>query len=288
MVDTTTLTSNETLSSEVDFCIHHKSTQKDEYVKSEDYLPYPCDICSKSFKTDYGLQSHRHDSHKLISSNDKKIPCSYCLRVFKSPIGLQAHQQDSHYTTVSYATSSPLQQNDEKKLNLCPNSGFVSTPITNKAVHCEICHKQFRTSLDLHAHQRDAHNLIQPEDLLTNDSPIPCTQCHRVFKTNFNLRAHEKDAHLISPIQSEEVANNETKSIKLPNGTVTSKHIPCAFCAKVFRTEKNVQRHVQTVHSGIEIQCESCGKFLNSSVAMEQHYKAKHMPKEFIVAGKSD
>mmetsp|Transcript_2113 Transcript_2113/g.2872 ORF Transcript_2113/g.2872 Transcript_2113/m.2872 type:complete len:343 (+) Transcript_2113:123-1151(+) len=289
--------------SEVDLHVHYEtcheplimeSVQNDEHGKNEEKFPYPCEICMKRFKSNYGLQSHRHDSHECKYTGDEKIfPCSVCRRIFKTPVGLQAHERDSHHTKSSNSLLTP--QEDENNLNQDPHSEFVSTKAIF-TIPCNICQKLFKTSLDLQAHQRDAHNLIQPEDLRTNDAPIPCTQCRRVFKTTFGLRAHERDAHSVNKILTmsieDNVINNEAKHtgkmIKLPNGTVTCKHIPCTQCAKVFRTERNLHLHVKTVHSGAKIQCESCGKFLSSLVAMEQHTKAKHMAQEFIVAEKSD
>lgn len=48
----------------------------------------------------------------------------------------------------------------------------------------------------------------------------------------------------------------------------------CELCAKSYRHEKKLKRHVKSVHSGsLEFQCLSCGRIFSSDSKLLQHSK---------------
>ena len=178
----------------------------DNYEKgiSESIQMLPCDLCNRLFKTNFGLLAHRRDSHheKLQNSipgdeNNTAFPCSICRRVLKTSIGLLAHQRDAH-------DMEPLPQ-------YCVEGGgggeatgdeIVKDSVKQtKIFNCAYCRKAFRTFLDLRAHERDAHGLVNEASpqLNTPSKMIPCTICQKVFWTIFGLYTHQRDAHSIAP-----------------------------------------------------------------------------------------
>ncbi|XP_067007822.2 zinc finger protein 124 isoform X2 [Anabrus simplex] len=163
---------------------------------------YPCEICSKVFRSKAHLARHC-----IVHSGAKPFLCEVCGTGYGQKSSLKLH-------VLSHAGLNPHKcehcgQSFRFKSSLRSHIMSLHWPIqdsgTNQTVYqCDQCDRQFATVYKLRRHYR-SH---------TGERPYECNRCGRLFSQSCNLKLHRKK-------HEEEDAQSEQYSTQL---LVTQQH----------------------------------------------------------------
>jgi hypothetical protein len=123
---------------------------------------------------------------------------------------------------------------------------------------CNICGKIFDDEASKIQHQK-RHEVTVPE----------CHVCGEKYSTNYNLHRHMMEQH--DSFQGETIAKNADKETYL-----------CTFCTKAFKSERNLIRHIKSIHTGEnERSCEICGQKFGIDYNLKRHLAEQHNITDF-------
>lgn len=138
------------------------------------------------------------------------------------------------------------QEQQQESLDKPQDSRPESTPGSGgdedrKRRKCGTCQKEFLYEKSFLKHMQQSHGSAAAE--------LRCETCAQTFANRCNLRSHQRHVHS------------------------SERRFPCPLCAKRFKRNKDVKRHVLQVHEGggQRHQCLRCGKGLSSRTALRLH-----------------
>ncbi|XP_069564524.1 zinc finger protein 883 isoform X2 [Brachyistius frenatus] len=143
--------------------------------------------------------SARSDSSDTPGPSGRAVDvCRFCSRSFRSEAGLQRHEQTSHAETGQKATGDgaggEARRGRKAKVNEEPNK---KTKSKMKLLNCRSCDLVFRSTTKLHAHRKEKHsrekNTREPRPVAGKRRRVdayPCQLCGKVFFHHLSLRAH--------------------------------------------------------------------------------------------------
>lgn len=137
----------------------HQSTLNSHKASHSVSLPFSCDICRKSFNRVSTLNSHRR-----IHSGAKTFACHVCNKAFYQKGNLKNHL-------------------------------FIHT--NERPYRCEVCFKGFNQKSNLSCHRKNAHG-IGPAAVAT----FACQHCDLKFNRAEQLAYHEMEVHLRPVVES--------------------------------------------------------------------------------------
>lgn len=225
--------------------------KKDKEVSS-------CDICGETFISKAKLIEHVNDhSHRFHK-------CLFCERVFGKVMNLRKHYQDDHPDSNPYK---------EKKFHchLCPKKYLTDFLLGQhmlshenlKSQKCALCDFATNTLYDLKNHFRRIHQASKD---------FECTEknCGKTFKRRCDMENHRKSVHTLfkvyvkCPVCEVIVLEKGLQShmINRHSEKSTLKPYKCSYCGKAERYEKNLIRHIESVHEpadrGVTYHCDKC------------------------------
>ncbi|XP_039762391.1 gastrula zinc finger protein XlCGF26.1-like isoform X2 [Pararge aegeria] len=169
---------------------------------------FPCDVCKKTFYTQYKYKSHVDAVHKMV----KKNKCPKCPERFSDYFDRHKHMVDAHGDPPlryrcnvcdslfkrRYALSCHMKRRhlDVKDIEcgLCSYKCYTGTELKAHMVKhngertyvCVICKKSYARKKTLKEHAR-IHN---------NDKRFVCVVCGQAFVQNCSLKGHMKSHHI--------------------------------------------------------------------------------------------
>ena len=212
---------------------------------------FPCDSCSKSFKSKTHLERHE------LTHKDRSIwpyHCAICDKAFIEISRYKQHQENIHRMTwdIPQAKSGP------------------------SVLQCSVCEKQFHNAEHWKRHERthkDPRDFlflceycgkwfkkVNSQQHLMIHSKIkryPCTYCHASFNTEGLLDRH------------------------LPSHTGVLPYM-CQFCGEGFARKFQLLRHQQQAHTDfLPLQCSACDKGFTEPEDLDEHEKS-HLTAELF------
>ncbi|XP_043476206.1 zinc finger protein 570-like isoform X1 [Leptopilina heterotoma] len=154
---------------------------------------------------------------------------------------------------------------------------------TAENTKCEICNKNFKTSLQLLKHNRLKH--AREEDITTRN--FPCDLCPKRYPDQNSLARHRKTHTGDRPFQCLEChkcfpsAPTLRRHLSLHNPN--SKPLPCIYCGRRFLEQANLDKH-ELSHRAAEQRhhaCDVCHKTFVSSVDLSIHLKTHDPDRKF-------
>ena len=147
--------------------------------------------------------------------------------------------------------------------------------------NCSECEKTFSSTQKLSYHEKVYHR--------NNPNPIRCEICGKIF-----LKYYLKDYHIKlvhegrkykfeceicgwGTNQKDHLLHHKYKK----HHEIPDKDLPCCeICGKYFRQAGDLNKHISTVHEGVEepkLQCEHCGKDFTSRGGLKKHVETIHL-----------
>ena len=122
----------------------------DSHIKTHGTKRYECNICKKTFKSNYGLKDHINKGHVEV---EKSFKCDICSRNFVTKRILQSHQL-SHSVIDSKWTCDICEKSFRDKSKLWRHLMLVHDNQGSEInVHkCDICERGFQDSEQLKSH----------------------------------------------------------------------------------------------------------------------------------------
>lgn len=172
------------------------------------------------------MRSNSSDAPK--SSRGALSECKVCSRSFRSEAGLERHKQTCH-APESQAAPRGL-RTKEGSLGIGTIRGLLQrSESKNKLVNCRSCDLVFRSTSKLYLHRKEKHS--RDKVVLRESRPAtakhrrtgayPCQVCGKVFLHHLSLRAHYKQhAELSLTAAAAKHTSNAVKSSSATNKTV--------------------------------------------------------------------
>ena len=222
---------------------YHKENIKDVSIYAQKLKE--CEICKKSFKIQSSYEDHMEE-HK-VGLGTKLIQCKICKMKFHYRSHLRKHlssKGDSESTLCS--------QCGESFDNRCELK-------VHKKVHCKD-YKKFAKKT--------------PKKL---SGPQKCTLCDLIFES-FNKKhlhmfhVHDQGAAFCDICGHKCWGNSHLrKHVEVHNESLS---FECQHCGKGFKSKRNLERHIQVVHtsdSNKKFQCTQCGKGFTTTQNLQNH-----------------
>jgi len=262
-----------------------------------------CQICQKTFATNYGLYRHLKEVHR----NEKRGNRQPSIESVKSNLDQTETVNESINSSTNIFDSGHLEISSDNKAEMTN----VSVP------PCELCQKSFSQECHLHRHLKEVdgnekhgnkltsieaekYNLDQNEmdiesinsssDIIdsyhletacdslvgmTNVSVVSCQLCQKTFSQQCNLHRHLKEEHgnekcdnKLTPMESEKSNSDETEtdkeSLNSSSTIVDSDHLETAFDNKTGMTNVSTPS------------CQICHNTFSRRYSLQRHLKEVH------------
>lgn len=243
---------------------------------------YECNICHKTFKTNYLWTRHKR-AHELVE-------CNFCHKMYKNKSSLLNHVAERH--------------NEESSNHQCDICGKRFRYLcrlekhhrinNKKSFQCELCFKQFHFKAKLHAHNNQVHRY--------KNATHKCNMCNRKFNSGSGLLMHKFRAHSkeedIKHRRHAELLSRKTKL----NAHVLLDHNYTTITEELMETSRHLEKQdidgnpvvsrltpmvenpsisdTQANRSRIESKgknyCSECNKSFKRGTALRQHNIDKH------------
>lgn len=231
---------------------------------------YKCDLCDfTTAKKNYLL------SHIRLHVSSSRHKCKNCSETFSTRMNLHNHSMKAHgrgvIGSVEYSkmpSECPVchRMFSEERLRL--HMKLHDSP----SFTCDKCSKKFRSQSALKKHLETNH--VSPKIFY-------CSNCGKGFKKMTILKQHEEVHNPVKLYVQCEICNTmmQVKSLKLHMEMQHSdrykvKNFVCE-CGKAFRYEKQLQKHVNSVHDkvnlGIVYPCPDCHIVFNRRQDLRDH-----------------
>lgn len=154
---------------------------------------------------------------------------------------------------------------------------------TAENTKCDICNKNFKTSLQLLKHNRLKH--AREEDITTRN--FPCDLCPKRYPDQNSLARHRKTHTGARPFQCLECHKSFPSAITLrrhlSQHNPNSKPLPCIYCGRRFLEQANLERHELSHRAGEKRNhpCVVCQKTFVSAVDLGIHLKTHDPDRKF-------
>jgi len=255
-----------------------------------DRIPFLCLKCGKSFNQRYNLKMHMRlhtgelyrcpvcnatfnikanfERHMGSHENKRSFVCTECGRPFLARHHLEAHMVTHTGAPANYKCSFcpskyHLKNNLARHVRIVHRDRVLTvTKAEQMKTKCTICNRTFSSNYTAQRHIARVHK----------DVKHLCPYCFREFDSNTAVLKHSAIVH------HEEMALFAGNNQNTPNLT---RNFKCALCETAFTTKTNLNRHVQSKHSGKKQHvCPTCGNEYARKDTLELHIRAVHQGKD--------
>ncbi|GAB0096617.1 zinc finger protein 660-like [Sergentomyia squamirostris] len=208
--------------------VHMKS------VHSDEKLPFPCSICSKSFITPSKLKAHNlvhlPDSERLIH------PCEFCGKKFA-----EVRQVKSHITVVHQGERPFICEQCGKSFGSKRRlKDHWVTHSEDQPFECQHCSKKFKSNMSLKRHL-DTHN----------GTTYTCSECGISLNTQRTLKMHMLVHSDVKKYKCQHCGNEYKRVKALKEHLILHSGLrpySCPFCDKTFTNGSNCRSHKRKAH----------------------------------------
>ncbi|XP_055334109.1 uncharacterized protein LOC129585455 isoform X2 [Paramacrobiotus metropolitanus] len=139
---------------------------------------------------------------------------------------------------------------------------------------CDQCEKRFRTPIHLATHKACA-----PEHRSRGSQVLGCQVCAKQFPSSLLLHAHVKKDHATG-LKCMVCQKSYSKYLRLQRHSLTHQEIHvCNTCGSVFRSKQCLVQHEFIHRSDYSFKCDLCGKTFKRSCNLWQHRMIVHTDK---------
>jgi len=273
-------------------------------------MKWSCHQCGKDYATQLVLERHFEDFHDGLK---KQYQCQLCTKSFHAEGGLNNHlniEHDADKTVLTETEATETASGDDihtddipmERTHICTICSAVFSSKHDLLVHkyehagekpfkCAQCERAFRYKSGLKTHIRETHSGVGIGVAERSGStayghmhylqPYGCAVCGiKISLTKIsNLAEHvtqHEDTTLEKPFQcnlcDETFADLEELRMHVKN----KKDIQCKLCGKSYQDYIGLQKHVRDTHSPQNGMCNVCGKGFSSQSYLKTHIERVH------------
>ncbi|XP_059051378.1 zinc finger protein 182-like [Achroia grisella] len=207
-----------------------------------------CPYCNKMASNSSSLKKHI-----LIHTQAQNLECDICSKKFRTDILLQTHKSTHVYKKDenAYCTECDIQFKTVNIYRVHLRTSLKHVSKQDFRFPCSQCNSRFPTSSYLRAHMRHSHNL---------GKKYPCTMCDRVFKRNRLLQIHISIKHEGKPRKKVgcHTCNKEftSKTALRDHMNIHTGNRPyvCKLCEATFSFKASLYTHNKLVHLKNKVQ----------------------------------
>jgi len=249
---------------------------------------YACDLCGQSFERRTELDSHMAMKH-VNQPAKSVVRCSTCHKECSSLRDFNTHLEESPDCAAVDVQS--------RVIFVSSNSGEINY----RPFLCDICGKNFSTSLSLRMHHKlhtgerpfacgtCGKSFVQKVQLTQHElrhlgiRPFACNLCNRSFSQKAQLTQHMRLHSGDRPFVCECGADFHSKAMLSQHRRTHSDDRPhvCATCGKAFAYKESLVVHIRT-HTGEKpFECTICGSRYTQSHHLKGHLRTHTGEKPF-------
>ena len=206
------------------------------------WRPFPCTLCSMSFKEKPHLTKHI----RIVHEKKKSYKCSVCEYTSKDKHNLKVHFEAVHEGKKPFQCEI-CQKCLATKQSL--KNHLIQVHDGAKGHQCTLCDFSTATKQQLHRHISSVHE---------RNKQFKCLMCESSFSLKGNLKQHVKTVHM-----------NE-------------RPFACAVCDYSAKYKRDLDRHVELTHQSDKgYQCLVCEASFSQQIRLLRHVETVHEGKEF-------
>ena len=244
-------------------------------IEGQYWRPFPCTLCSMSFKEKPHLTKHI----KIVHEKKKPYKCSVCEYTSKDKHNLKVHFEAVH------EGKKPFQ------CDICQKCLATKQSLKNhliqvhdgaKGHQCTLCEFSTATKQQLHRHISSVHE---------RSKQFKCLMCESSFSLKGNLKQHVKTVHMNERPFACAVCDYSAKYKRDLDRHVELTHqsdkgYQCLVCEASFSQQVRLLRHVETVHEGKEFpgekqyKCPQCASSFSERFKLKRHIECVHEGKK--------
>ena len=191
--------------------------------------------------------------------------CQICLKTFNSNSNARKHVK------IHGVCTEPVED------RTCPHCGITfryaalcqlhikRTCLHKRSPRCEECDEEFPTRLELKDHIRTVHEKDERR----------CSHCDFVAMSVRSKLTHEKAVHFnLKCKQCKKIFSSE--SSMADHGCTKPENLQCSECEKVFDSRKEMKDHMNFIHKGLQHACHVCNAALATEKNLKRHIRTVH------------
>ena len=263
----------------------------DQYIVEENYDSFV------ESETEVHNESIENESASEAEGKTKEM---IGLRNYKTDLSDQKHDEKKLYKEMSdLKNDQTIQTHDEKKLYEYDDdmSRYISfLHGGEKSFGCSICRESFSLRDQIKEHIISVHE----------GKPKKCAFCDEEFSLKVDLEKHFLSTHLSSKGSSKrhkceicelKFSNISKKLIHMASDHDIKKSIKCIICGRKFSTNRNLNRHIKSIHAGKKRKseksttlqkniCDVCGRSYVDKRDLTSHIASVHEGKKSFICEK--
>ena len=203
----------------------------DRYHRGE--RPYECETCHKAFATNSHLVTHRR-----THTGERPFQCQLCQRRFADRSAFVKHER-THGPNGAVIKRYKCDECGSGFVDSCGLKKHIRIHTGERPYLCNVCEKTFSTSSTFVAHKR----------IHTGERPYKCESCDKMFITKSHLlthrRTHTGEKPFTCPVCNRCFADGSSFRRHERLHTGENRHI-CMQCGRGFPSESSLDKHKQT------------------------------------------
>ncbi|XP_076465156.1 uncharacterized protein LOC143296968 [Babylonia areolata] len=246
-----------------------------------------CPKCGKKFSNPSSC--HRHILKDQCSQNHQ---CGFCDKLFDTRALLESHveshrDQESQNTfrcadcNRTYATRNGYLKH--KRQGTCYKRDVFHEDGTQGEFECPLCRVRFTTDKLLELHKEKVHE--------NPNNEFKCPDCNRVFYSKLGFTKHVAKKSCTQPheckVCGKKYSNKAKESFKSHMryhlAETSGVQFQCEDCGRVYMTDMALRKHRLTSHSGLRpYKCSTCSKTFPMRYMVRDHERSHTGEKPFL------
>ncbi|XP_070537310.1 zinc finger protein 117-like [Ptychodera flava] len=282
---TTSASESQEISTEQSANTQRENVLPEDDIYKKDFKPqtHQCQICKKSYTTNWLFTQHRYKIHR-----ERVWSCKECDVIFHRYKSLKEHRK-THDQDLKYQCEKCKKWFGRKETH----DSHVQNHKYEKSIECKKCNKVFKVKNNyiqhMNMHERKTpfkchvcnvkfafyDDLLKHEEISHKTEKIyKCPECDESFDGTLSLRQHRSKMHAVLEQcklcnevfpTKDELYQHRQKVHKLRNHH-------CVDCKVTFETKYQLYRHKNENHLGLPLTCEECGSVFENEELLKQHH----------------